>query len=158
MPDSHHPSPSGFFIKPEHDMSDGRHPSPNGIFIKSEHDMSDDINPSPSRPFIKLEHDMLDSHSPSPSGSFIEFEHDMSDDHKPLADEHDSPSETGRETRSKNTRKQSERMRKVHQYLKKEMDETHELSEEAKRRLIRLAKTARYECRLSAKKKLKHLQ
>jgi hypothetical protein len=158
MIDSRHPSPSGFFIKPEHDMSDSHHPSLNGIVIKSEHDMSDEINPSPSQLLIKLEDDMLDIHSPSPSGSFIKFEHDMSGDHKPLADEDDSPSETRIETRSKTTRKRSERIRAVHHHLNKEVDETHELSEEAKRRLTRIAKTARYECRSSAKKRLKHLQ
>jgi hypothetical protein len=158
MSDSRHPSPSGFFIKPEHDLPDGRYPSPNGIVIKSEHDMSDEINLSPGQPFIKLELDMLDSHSPSPSGSFIKFEHDMSDDHKSLADEDDSPSETGRETKSKTARKRGERIHIVHHYLNKEMDETHELSEEAKRRLARIARTARYEYRSSARKRLKHLQ
>jgi len=97
-------------------------------------------------------------HNPSPSGSFIVFERDMSDNCNPLDDEEDTIRETSNEINLKNQRKRDKRIRIVHRHLNKEIDETHQFSEESEKRLARIARIARYEYRASAEKRLKHLE
>jgi hypothetical protein len=98
-------------------------------------------------------------HNPSPpSGSFIVFKRDMSDDDDSSGSEDDSVSETPKGPSAKNIRKRAELIRMVHRYLNKEVDETHQFSEKTTYLLARIVRNARYDYRLSAKKRLQHLE
>lgn len=97
-------------------------------------------------------------HSPSLGGSFIVFERDMSDNRNPSGGEDYLSPETTTNLTSKKTRQRGERIRMVHRYLNKEINETHQFSEESTKLLARIAKNARSVYVSSAKKRLQHLE
>lgn len=86
------------------------------------------------------------------------LDHDMSDIHNGSDAENDSISETSKGLMPKKDRKQEERIRLVHRHLNREIDETHQFSEESTQLLARIARIARHDYRSSAEKRLKHFE